>query len=134
MLSKSDVQKTILVVEDDPTMQEILHILLEDCGCRILTTNSGQEAIKLAHATHPEIVTLDLGLPDMDGGEVLRQIQGGPDRLAPYVIVVSGRRFEPEPADHVAAVLSKPFDAAELERLVRDALARSTRSKPAGLA
>jgi two-component system KDP operon response regulator KdpE len=127
-------ERTILVVEDDPTMVDILHILLEDSGCRILSATRGRDAIELVRRERPDVVTLDLGLPDMDGREVLRQLHPDSAWPGPSVIVVTARHFQPQPADRVTAVLSKPFDAAELERVVLNALAASESRKPAGLA
>ncbi len=118
-------------------MVDILHILLEDSGCRILVTNRGREAIDLVRIERPDVVTLDLGLPDMDGREVLRQLHPDPAWSGPNVIVVSARHFQPQPADQVMAVLCKPFDARELEQAVLEALAAAGTSSPgssAGLA
>jgi CheY-like chemotaxis protein len=112
-------------------MLEILRIFLEDSGCRILVANRGNQAIELARGERPDIITLDLGLPDMDGRDVLRQICGDFREPPPRVIVVTGRQFTPQPSDNVVAVLRKPFDAAELEQAVGDALSASTMARPA---
>ncbi len=133
-MTGSAEQRTILVVEDDPTMADILRILLEESGCRILETNQGREAIDLVRIERPDVVTLDLGLPDMDGREVLRQLRPDPSWNGPAIIVVSARHFQPQPEDHVFAVLCKPFDAAELEQAVLAALAADGSSTRAGLA
>jgi CheY-like chemotaxis protein len=117
-------QSTILVVEDDPTISAILRIFLEDSGCRIVVAEEGAEAVRLARELHPDLITLDLALPDMDGTEVLRQINVDADLAHVPVIVVTARRFEPKPDENVTAVLQKPFDATELEETVRRALGR----------
>jgi CheY-like chemotaxis protein len=121
-------------VEDDPTMLDILRIFLEDSGCRILAADSGRRAIDMAREERPEVVTLDLGLPDMDGRDVLRELQTDPDRPSPRVIVVTAQHYVPQPGDHVTAVLGKPFDAVELEQAVRDALVAAVKARPAGYA
>ncbi len=126
-------QRTILVVEDDPTMVDILHILLEDSGCRILSTSRGRDAIDLVRSERPDVVTLDLGLPDMDGREVLRELHPDPSWSGPSVIVVTARHFAPQAADRVTAVLSKPFDAAEFERVILSALESAESGNRAGL-
>jgi CheY-like chemotaxis protein len=123
-------QRTILVVEDDPTMLDILRIFLEDSGCRILAANSGRGAIDMARAERPEVVTLDLGLPDMDGQDVIRELRSDPDWSGPRIIVVTARSFAPRPSDRVTAVLTKPFDASELEQVVQDALAAAADARP----
>ena len=73
----------------------------------------------------PDLITLDLALPDIDGTEVLRQIKTDSDLAGIPVIVVTARRFEPRPDEHVTAVLQKPFDATELEETVSRALGRT---------
>jgi two-component system KDP operon response regulator KdpE len=132
-VDKSAAQRTILVVEDDPTMLDILRIFLEDSGCRVLAANSGRKAIETVRSERPDIVILDLGLPDMDGREVLRQLQADPERPGPRVIVVTGQHFQSRPDDGVTAVLNKPFDAAELEQEVQVALEAAANPRPAGL-
>lgn len=117
-------QSTILVVEDDPTISAILRIFLEDSGCRIVVAEQGGEAVRLAREVHPDLITLDLALPDIDGTEVLRQLNVDADLAHVPVIVVTARRFEPRPDENVTAVLQKPFDATELEDTVRRALGR----------
>jgi DNA-binding response OmpR family regulator len=117
-------QRTVLVVEDDPTISAILRIFLEDSGCHIIVAEMGEEAVRLAHEVKPDLITLDLALPDIDGTEVLRQINGDADLAHVPVIVVTARRYEPRPEENVTAVLQKPFDATELEATVRRALGR----------
>ena len=112
------------MVEDDPTISAILRIFLEDSGCRIVVAEEGAEAVRLARDLRPDLITLDLALPDIDGTEVLRQINVDSDLAKVPVIVVTARRFEPRPDENVTAVLQKPFDATELEDTVRRALGR----------
>jgi DNA-binding response OmpR family regulator len=117
-------QSTILVVEDDPTIAAILRIFLEDSGCRVVVAEQGGEAVRLAREVHPDLITLDLALPDIDGTEVLRQLNADADLVHVPVIVVTARRFEPRPEENVTAVLQKPFDATELEDTINRALGR----------
>ena len=118
-------QRTILVVEDDPTISEILRILLEDTGCRILAASGGVEALQLAAEEPPDLITMDLSLPDIDGYEVLRQLNGNAALAGVPIVVVSGRQFEPKIPARVIAVLMKPFDASELDTVVRNALGQT---------
>src|SRR6266571_2098910 len=117
-------QSTILVIEDDPTISAILRIFLEDSGCRIVVAEEGHEAVRLAREVHPDLITLDLALPDIDGTEVLRQLNADAELAHVPVIIVTARRFEPRPDENVTAVLQKPFDATELEQTVSRALGR----------
>ena len=112
-------ERRILVVEDDPTMTEMLRILLEDSGYRILTAESGEEALDFAREQIPDLITLDLGLPGgIDGREVVRRLRNDPETAAVPIIVVTGMHFVPSSEERVEAVLTKPFDVAELEDAV----------------
>ena len=116
-------ERTILVVEDDPTLSEILSILLEDTGARILTASGGAEALEMVAGEKPDLITMDLTLPDIDGYEVLRRLQTDSAAANVPIVVVSGRPFEQRVSARVVGVLMKPFDASELDAVVREALA-----------
>ena len=117
----------ILLVDDDPTLRRTLQLNLTARGHEVMTAASGAEAVRRALAGEPELVILDLGLPDMDGIEVLMQLRG--DLKSP-VIVLSARR---EAHDKVLALdigaidyVTKPFSMDELMARVRAALRRAT--------
>jgi DNA-binding response OmpR family regulator len=103
-------------VEDDPTIAEILRILLEDDGCHIITAASGGEALLAIEQERPDLVTLDLNLPDMDGLELLGRLGDVP------VVIVSARSYVPRGAGRILAVLHKPFDATRLGEIVHEAI------------
>jgi DNA-binding response OmpR family regulator len=116
-------ERCILVVEDDPTTTEMLRILLEDSGYRILTAETGEDALDLARETTPDLVTLDLGLPGgIDGRELLRRLRNEPATAEVPVIVLTGMHFVPASDERIEAVLTKPFDVAELEEAVKRVL------------
>jgi DNA-binding response OmpR family regulator len=69
------VTTTILVVEDERKIRELVRSYLEREGFQVVTTDSGAEAITLAETTSPELVVLDLRLPDVDGEEVARELR-----------------------------------------------------------
>ena len=105
----------ILVVEDDGTVRNLIATTLKSNEYRYLTATDGGSAITAASNQQPDIVLLDLGLPDMDGVEVIRRIRCW--SLMP-IIVISARS---EDADKIAALdagaddyLTKPFSVAEL--------------------
>ena len=66
---------TILIVEDDDDLLEVLKIRIEAMGYRVLMTNSGSQALALAQEKRPELVILDIFLPDMDGLTVLKRMK-----------------------------------------------------------
>jgi two-component system KDP operon response regulator KdpE len=129
MSTISELPLTILVVDDE---RPIRRFLTASLGGRytILEAETGESAIQLAAINHPDLIILDLGLPDMDGTEVTRRLREWTD--VP-VIVVSVREGE---QDKVAALdagaddyLTKPFGISELIARIRVALRRSSKSE-----
>lgn len=110
---------TVLVVEDDQAIAELIQILLADSGYKIAVAARGEEGLELAREQRPDIITLDIALPDIDGHEVLRRLRGDPELSSIPVIVISARRFRARPGENVAGVLPKPFDATELDALLK---------------
>jgi len=114
---------TILVVEDDPHLAEVLRIAFELAGYRVLTAPQGEAAIQLVAQEHPNLITLDLRLPDVDGHYVLEAIQLGGATPPIPVIILSGGHYRPCATDGVVAVLPKPFELADLAQTVQALLA-----------
>ena len=115
----------ILVVEDDRSVQNLITVTLKAEGYRYLTAVTGQAAV-IAAATHnPDIVLLDLGLPDMDGVEVIRRIRSWTNMP---IIVISARSEDTDKIDALDAgaddYLTKPFSVAELLARLRVTLRR----------
>ncbi len=116
---------TILIVEDELPIIRFLRASLEERGYRLMEATSGQAALDLAASRKPELVLLDLGLPDMEGLEVLSRLRQWSS--AP-VIVLSARGREAEKIAGLDAgaddYLSKPFGVEELLARIRAALRR----------
>jgi DNA-binding response OmpR family regulator len=107
----------VLVVEDDDDIRSLLVHVLESAGHEPTAAGTGEQAVRLAAARRPDVVLLDLGLPDKDGWAVARRLDGTP-------VVVLSVSDEDAPDDvEVAARLTKPFRA----RDVQAAIARVTR-------
>ena len=83
----------ILIVEDDPYISHFLNMSLQQEGYQMIMTSKGQEAMKLFYQHHPDIIILDLGLPDMDGLDIIKEIR---DYSSVPIIVVSARLEEQE--------------------------------------
>ena len=129
----SGVKQTILVVEDEGYILKILTTLLTADGYKVVTALTGDTA-RVAITSHmPDLVLLDLGLPDMDGIELLRQLRSW--SKVP-VIVVSARQMEEDKVTALDAgaddYISKPFSAPELLARIRAALRRNTIEIDAG--
>lgn len=113
----------VLVVDDEPQILRFLQPALEVSGYAVLHAATGAEAMRMAANSAPDIVILDLGLPDMDGKEVLKQVR----RFSKVpVIVLSARDAEAEKIDALDAgaddYIEKPFAVGELLARLRVAL------------
>ncbi len=115
----------VLVIDDDPHLLRALRITLRAAGHDVDTAPDGRTALQQAAAVHPDVVVLDLGLPDLDGTEVLTGLR--PWYTGP-VLVLSARA---DSQDKVRALdagaddyVTKPFDMGELLARLRAALRR----------
>ena len=113
----------VLIVDDEPQIQRFLKVALTAAGYGVLTADSGSAALRQVANAAPDIVLLDLGLPDMDGKDVLRSIRQFSN--AP-VIVVSARDREGEKIEALDLgaddYVEKPFAIGELMARLRAAL------------
>ena len=105
----------ILVVEDDPPIRNLMATTLKTHDYRYLVADCGEAALREAATSAPDIMLLDLGLPDLDGVEVIRRVRSWSDMP---IIVISARS---EDADKIEALdsgaddyLTKPFSVEEL--------------------
>lgn len=117
---------TVLVVEDERDIREVLRRYLERAGLSVLTTGTGSEAIRLLTAAPPDLVVLDLGLPDLDGTDVLREIH----RAGHPPVVVLTARSTIEDRIHGLQLgaddyVTKPFSPHELVLRVQAVLHRT---------
>ncbi len=113
----------VLLVEDEPQMRRFLRVALEGSGYRYLEAGTGQEGLALAVQHRPDVILLDLGLPDMDGLELMTRLRAWSQTP---VIVISARGQE---TDKIGALdvgaddyLTKPFGTGELLARIRVAL------------
>lgn len=119
----------VLIVDDEPQIQRFLRPALEAAGYEVLLANDGGSALKLAVVAAPAIIILDLGLPDMDGKEVIERLRSW---STTPIIILSARDQEVE---KIAALdlgaddyIEKPFGIGELTARIRTALRhRATR-------
>jgi len=112
---------TLLLVEDSEFILDAFTILLEDAGYAVLGAPTGARALALAGERRPDLVLLDMGLPDMGGLDVVRRLKADPHTAPIPVVAVTGRDEDAERnaclASGCAAYLIKPIDT---QRLIRD--------------
>jgi DNA-binding response OmpR family regulator len=121
--------QTVLVVDDEPKIAQLARDYLEHAGFAVLTAGEGNAAVQVARTRQPDLVVLDLGLPGIDGLEVMRQIRGaGPTPI----VLLTARDTE---LDKLLGLelgaddyVTKPFSPRELVARVRAVLRRADRA------
>lgn len=121
--------KRILVVDDDEDILELLKYNLEREGYTVLLASSGQQALEMAVAEAPDLITLDVILPDIDGWDVLRKLRNQSRTRYIPVIFLTAKNME---VDEVVGLelgaddfISKPFSMARLRARIKNALRKS---------
>jgi two-component system KDP operon response regulator KdpE len=113
----------ILLIEDEQEIRRFLRVSLSGHGYRLVESANGRDGIMQAASQQPDLMILDLGLPDMDGMEVIRQVR---DWSHMPIIVLSARGQEHQKVDALDAgaddYLTKPFSVGELVARIRVAL------------
>ncbi|GGU55965.1 response regulator [Lentzea flava] len=121
----------VLVVDDEPQIVRALRINLAAHGYEVLTAHDGVTALKLAADGKPDVVVLDLGLPDMDGADVIAGLRGW---TTLPIIVLSARTDSSDKVDALDAgaddYVTKPFGMDELLARLRAAVRRSAVAGP----
>jgi two-component system KDP operon response regulator KdpE len=123
----SDRKTSVLLVEDEPEMARALAMNLAARGYHVSTAADGAEALNQAAAARPDVMVLDLGLPDVDGMEIIKAVRA---YSSTPIVVLSGRTGS---ADKVGALeagaddyMTKPFDVNELVARLRAATRRAS--------
>lgn len=121
---------TVLVVEDSRTQRQMICDLLADNAFAIIDAEDGREALSKAHYAHPDIVILDIIIPQLNGYEVCRRLKADPRTKDIPVIMCSSKSLN---SDHywglkngADAYISKPFQPQELIETVKSLLREQT--------
>ena len=111
-------KRKLLLVEDNETIRNAFQVLLEEHGYDVRTAATGQQAIDSAIADLPDLILMDLGLPDANGLDVTRKLKADPRTQAAVVVAITGRALETDQAACLAAgcagYLAKPINTSEL--------------------
>jgi DNA-binding response OmpR family regulator len=120
---------TLLIVDDAPDITQLLVVYFHQAGFNTLAAYAGRAALDLAQRTSPDLIILDLGLPDMDGLDVCREIR---QTSSVPIVMLTKRDTEPDRQQGLAAganaYITKPFDAHELQTMVRSLLSYPAQS------
>jgi two-component system, OmpR family, KDP operon response regulator KdpE len=116
----------ILLIEDDPQIRKFLRAMLTSEDYRFYESASGRDGVAQSAARHPDLILLDLGLPDRDGIDIIREIRGW-SRMP--ILVISARDRERDKVEALDAgaddYISKPFAPGEVSARIRAALRRA---------
>ncbi len=127
----------LLVVEDDPTLRELLSASLRLAGYAVSAVTTGVEALAAVRDERPDLIVLDVMLPDFDGFEVVRRLrQAGSPAGPPPVLFLTARDATEDRISGLRAggddYVTKPFDLEELILRIRAILRRTSGRQPDG--
>ena len=130
MSNHNKPQTRLLIVEDSPDMAELIQVTLEKLEIDICWVDNGIQALEEIQAQKPDMILLDIGLPDMSGWDILNHIHGWKGKFdypLPKVIVISAHGDPPNrligKLRDIDGYLIKPFTVFELREIVEKALA-----------
>lgn len=122
-MSKAD----ILIIDDEPQIRKLLEITLESNDYKVIQADNGKQGILLAANHTPEVIILDLGLPDKSGHEVLKELRTWYNKSIIILSVLNQKEDIVKALDNGATdYLTKPFRNAELMARIRASVRRST--------
>lgn len=130
----NEIKSRVLVIDDEPQIRRFLKIGLGSQGYKVDEAENGKSAVRLANALKPDLILLDLGLPDMDGQEVIKEMRNAGHKQP--ILILSVRNQQ---ADIVQALdngaddyVTKPFGMEELLARIRTLSRRAVQSQTGG--
>ena len=114
-----NTQARILSIEDDPEMSSLIQLIFERKGHRVIGARRGELGLELIKSLKPDVLLLDLMLPDIDGWELYRQMKTDKELAKVPIIIVSARSEEQDAASGFRVIdndrfIQKPFEVKEL--------------------
>ncbi|MDM7990487.1 response regulator transcription factor [Arthrobacter sp. zg-Y877] len=120
-----EIQRVAVIIEDDADIRDLLYAVLQQSGFKVFTAPNGSEGVETVRLHNPTVVTLDLGLPDIDGFEVIRQLRQFSDA---YIVMLTARAEELDTLMGLEAgaddYITKPFRPRELRARISAMLRR----------
>jgi two-component system OmpR family response regulator len=124
----------VLVVDDEPNIRDLVQVALKFHGCSVTTAGSGKDALRQAESTRPDLIVLDVMMPDMDGFEVCRRLRAAGNEVP--VIFLTARDTSSDTVTGLAIggddYVTKPFSVEALVARVRAVLRRASRGDGGG--
>ena len=132
-MAAGDPIPTVLVVDDEPNIRELVQVALKFHGCAVTTSATGTDALQIAAETDPDLIVLDVMLPDIDGFEVCRRLRAGGNDVP--VIFLTARDTTSDTVTGLTLggddYITKPFSVEALVARVRAVLRRASRQRGA---
>jgi two-component system OmpR family response regulator len=129
-MTDNDRIPQVLVVDDEPNIRELLQVALKFHGCSVTTAGTGKDALRHAGSDRPDLIVLDVMLPDMDGFEVCRRLRAAGNEVP--VIFLTARDTSSDTVTGLALggddYVTKPFSVEALVARVRAVLRRASRT------
>ena len=113
--------KTVLICDDDEGIVDVATIILNDAGFNVIPVTSSLSVVDTVNKVKPDIILLDLWMPDLSGEELTKKLKSDPQTASIPIILVSASRDTEQIAVKAGAndFIKKPFDIDELEQYVR---------------
>lgn len=126
--------RKVVVVEDEPEMIDLMRLILSRKGFEVVGANGGVRGLETIRAEKPDIVLLDLMMPEMDGWQVYQQLKADPntENIPVVVVTAKAQNIDKVLGLHIAKVddyISKPFSLQELVDRVEEVLKRRVSAK-----
>src|SRR6201994_2042608 len=133
-MAESKQIPSVLVVDDEPNIRELVQVALNFHGCTVLTAASGEGALREAEASEPALIVLDVVLPGLDGFEVCRRLRARGDNVP--IIFLTARDTSSDTVQGLALggddYVTQPFSVEALVARIRAVLRRAARAAQAG--
>jgi len=133
-MTENDRIPQVLVVDDEPNIRDLVQVALKFHGCSVTTAGSGKDALRQAESTRPDLIVLDVMMPDMDGFEVCRRLRAAGNEVP--VIFLTARDTSSDTVTGLAIggddYVTKPFSVEALVARVRAVLRRASRGDGGG--
>ncbi len=130
VMTDNDRIPQVLVVDDEPNIRELVQVALKFHGCAVSTAASGKDALRQAESARPDLIVLDVMLPDLDGFEVCRRLRAAGNEVP--VIFLTARDTSSDQVTGLALggddYVTKPFSVEALVARVRAVLRRASRA------
>lgn len=129
----SDTQIRVVCIEDEPEMIDLVRLILARKGFEVIGAPGGEEGLRVVEQLRPQLILLDLMMPDLDGWEVYQRIKSNPEvnQIPVIVVTAKAQSIDKMLGLHIAKVddyITKPFGPAELLISVEKVLEKSLKT------